>query len=199
MTRALTDVAFTPSVKAEQERLGSRASYERWSERGGFSGIITSELAGFVEQQTTAYLGTANASGQPYIQHRGGEPGFLRVLDEVTIGFADYAGNRQYITLGNLAENDRAYLFLMDYATRTRVKIWGTASWVEDDPELLARLTERTPGAEAERAILFRVEAWDKNCRQHIPQLVPIEALRTLQRRVADLESEVASLRSGGA
>ena len=191
MVQLRTDMAFTRSVKAQQERLGSRENYQRWSERGGFHGEITPELAEFIEQRTSAYLGTANSSGQPYIQHRGGAPGFLCVLDERTIGLADYSGNRQYITIGNLAENDRAHLFLMDYLTQTRVKIWGTAKFVEDDAALIARLTERTPGVQAERALLFHVEAWDKNCRQHIPQLVPASELVALRQRISELEKRL--------
>jgi len=191
MVQLRTDMAFTRSVKAQQERLGSRENYQRWSERGGFHREITPELAEFIEQRTSAYLGTANSSGQPYIQHRGGAPGFLCVLDERTIGLADYSGNRQYITIGNLAENDRAHLFLMDYLTQTRVKIWGTAKFVEDDAELIARLTERTPDVKAERALLFRVEAWDKNCRQHIPQLVPASERVALRQRISELENRL--------
>ena len=191
MAQLRTDMTFTRSAKAQQERLGSRENDQRGSERGGFHGEITPELAEFVEQRTSAYLGTANSSGQPYIQHRGGAPGFLCVLDERTIGLADYSGNRQYITIGNLAENDRAHLFLMDYLTQTRVKIWGTAKFVEDDAELIARLTERTPDVKAERALLFHVEAWDKNCRQHIPQLVPVSELVALRQRISELENRL--------
>src|SRR5438128_11920293 len=135
-----SDVAFTPSVKAVQTRRGSRRAYGRMEERGSWKTRITPDLAEFIAAQTSIFLATANKEGQPYIQHRGGPPGFLRVLDDKTIGFADFRGNRQYITLGNLGENPRAHLFLMDYAHRRRIKIWGTARVVEDDPALLEAL-----------------------------------------------------------
>jgi predicted pyridoxine 5'-phosphate oxidase superfamily flavin-nucleotide-binding protein len=135
-----SDVAFTPTVKAIQARKGSRDAYGRVEEKGGWQTRITPDLAGFIEAQTSVFLATANAEGQPYIQHRGGPEGFLRVLDDKTIGFADFAGNRQYITLGNLADNPKAYLFLIDYTHRRRVKIWGDARVVEGDAALTARL-----------------------------------------------------------
>ncbi len=168
-----TPTVFTPAVKAQQERLGSRGAYARWEEARGFSQEISDDLARFVAERDSFYLGTASADGQPYIQHRGGPPGFLRVLDARTLAFADFGGNRQYISIGNLSENPRAFLFLMDYANRIRVKVRGTARFVEDDPELLASLTDSAYGAVPERAIVFHVEAWDRNCPKHIPVLVP--------------------------
>ena len=195
-----SDVAFTPAVKALQARRGSRDAYAKVEARGGFRTAITPEFVQFLSGVDTAYLATANAKGQPYAQHRGGPKGFIRVVDERTIGFADYAGNRQYITLGNLAENDRAFLFLMDYAHRRRVKIWGRARVVEDDPALLARLMPEGYRARAEQAILFTVEAWDINCPQHIPQKFDAgdvaAALERLQQRIAMLEAENARLRA---
>jgi len=167
------EVAFTSAVKAQQARLGSRESYERWEARRGFGREISDELAGFVAERDSLYLGTASADGQPYVQHRGGPPGFLKILDPRTLAFADFSGNRQYISIGNLSENPRAFLFLMDYANAIRIKFWGAAEFVEDDPELLGALTDPAYGAVPERAIRFRVEAWDKNCRQHIPRLLP--------------------------
>ena len=140
MTRPSSDVAFTPAVKAIQARRGSRDHYAKAEERGGWRTTITPDLADFLAEARSFYLATANADGQPYIQHRGGPPGFLRVIDERTLGFADFKGNRQYITTGNLAENPKAYIFVMDYAQRRRVKLWGRARVVEDDPALLARL-----------------------------------------------------------
>src|SRR6516164_4634393 len=131
-----SDIAFTASVKAMQSRRGSREAYARMETRGSFQTKITPELIAFLTEVDTAYLATANAAGQPYVQHRGGPKGFICSLDETTLGFADYAGNRQYITLGNLAENDQAFLFLMDYAHRRRIKIWGSARIIEADPEL---------------------------------------------------------------
>ncbi len=140
MNSPASDIAFTPAVKAIQARKGSRAAYARMETGAGWHRTITPELAQLIAEQTSVFLGTANAAGQPYIQHRGGPPGFLRVLDEKTIAFADFRGNRQFITLGNLAGNPRAFLFLIDYARRQRVKIWGEARVVEDDPRLLGGL-----------------------------------------------------------
>jgi predicted pyridoxine 5'-phosphate oxidase superfamily flavin-nucleotide-binding protein len=172
MADPTTDVAFTPAVKAQQERLGSRAGYARWEESRGFGREVSDDLARFVAERDSFYLGTASADGQPYIQHRGGPRGFLKVLDARTLAFADYGGNRQYISIGNLSENPRAFLFLMDYEAAERVKVWGTAEFVEDDPQLMGSLSDPGYPAVPERAIRFRIEAWDRNCRQHIPRLV---------------------------
>lgn len=200
MTRYASDIAFTDTVKAEQSARGSRAQYERMEKTKGWPSTVTPDLAAFIAGVRSFYLGTANKEGQPYIQHRGGPAGFLHVLDERTLGFADLAGNRQYITAGNLAENPRAFIFLMDYAHRRRVKIWGRARVVENDDELLARLRPPVGHAVAERAILFEIEAWDRNCPQHIPQLVAMEdvetAIRTLQDRILLLEAELEQVRS---
>ena len=158
-----SDVAFTPAVKAIQERKGSRRAYAAMERRGSWPRAITTELAELIAAQTSVFLATASRAGQPYVQHRGGPPGFLRVLDERTLGFADFRGNRQYITAGNLAENPRALLFLIDYAQRRRVKIWGEARLVEGDDEQLARLAPEGYDARAEHALLFSVSAWDAN------------------------------------
>jgi uncharacterized protein len=194
MTSRVSDVAFTPAVKAEQARRGSRKQYERVEQGRGWQSSVTADLAAVLATTRSFYLGTASAAGQPYIQHRGGPPGFLQALDNRTLGFADLAGNRQYITAGNLTENARAFIFIMDYARRRRVKIWGTAKVIERDDALLARLRPANVHAVAERVILFTIEAWDRNCPQHIPQLVPVEdvdaALATLKRRIAELEAE---------
>lgn len=165
-----SDVAFTTSVKAVQARKGSRHGYARMEERGSWETRITPELAGFIEAQTSVFLATANLAGQPYIQHRGGPPGFLRVLDDQTIGFVDFTGNRQFITQGNLADNPRAHLFLIDYAHQRRIKIWGEARVVEGDAELTQKLMPGGYRARAEQVILFTLSAWDANCPQHIPQ-----------------------------
>jgi uncharacterized protein len=190
-----SDVAFSPSVKAVQMRRGSRAGYARMEEKGGWSNRITPELAAFIAARDSFYLGTASADGQPYIQHRGGPKGFLRVLDERTLGLADYRGNRQYITTGNLAENDRAFLFLMDYANRRRLKIWGRARVVEDDPALLARLMPADAASRPEQAILISVEAWDVNCPQHITRRfteAEVEQLvAPLRQRIGELEARL--------
>lgn len=197
-----SDVAFTPTVKAIQTRKGSRHSYARMEERGGWQSLITPELKAFIESQTSVFLATANAEGQPYIQHRGGPAGFLHVLDETTLGFADFSGNRQFITAGNLADNPRAYLFLIDYAHRQRVKIWGRARVVENDAALVARLMPADYGARPEQAILFTIFAWDTNCPQHIPQRFDAAdvaaALTERDRKIAELEAELAKLRQAG-
>ncbi len=169
MTMPVSDIAFTPSVKAVQVRLGSRQHYAHMEERDGWSDTITPELADFLREQDSFYLATASGDGRPYIQHRGGPKGFLHVLDDRTLAFADYKGNRQYISIGNLSENTQAFLFIMDYATQTRIKIWGKAAIIEDDPELLRRLTDSKYKGRPERVIRFRVEAWDANCRRTFP------------------------------
>lgn len=196
------DIAFTPAVKAIQERNGSRQSYARMERGHGWQTTVTPNLAEFLAGLDMFYLGTASAEGQPYIQYRGGSPGFLKVLDDRTLAFADFGGNRQYITLGNLSENPRAFLFLMDYANRRRVKLWGTARVVEDDAELLERLRDPGYPGETERAIVFTVEAWDINCPQHIHQRFPQRQVQPvidqLQRRISELEQELAKRRAHG-
>ena len=198
-----SDVAFTPSVKAVQTRKGSRGAYARMEERGAWKTRITPDLADFIAAQTSIFLATVSADGQPYIQHRGGPPGFLRILDDRTIGFADFAGNRQYITQGNLAENPKAHLFLIDYAQRKRVKIWGEASVVEGDAELIAKLMPEGYKARPEQVILFTVSAWDANCSQHIPQRFEAAdvaaVLAERDRHIAMLQAEVKRLRETAA
>lgn len=202
MRRYPSDIAFTPSVKRIQEAKGSRASYAKVEQHRGWKTLVTPDLAEFLSGLDMFYLGTANAEGQPYIQYRGGSPGFLKVLDDRTLGFADFGGNRQYVTLGNLAENPKAFLFLMDYANSSRVKVWGTAKVVEDDPGLLDRLRDPEYPGKAERAILFTVEAWDINCPQHIHQrfaqrqVAPVIA--GLQARIADLEARLRQAEDAG-
>jgi predicted pyridoxine 5'-phosphate oxidase superfamily flavin-nucleotide-binding protein len=195
-----SDVAFTPSVKAVQSRKGSRGAYGRMEERGSWQTCITPELASFVAAQTSIFLATANAQGQPYIQHRGGPAGFLRVLDERTIGFADFAGNRQCITQGNLAENPKAQLFLIDFARRKRIKIWGEARVIEGDGALIAKLMPQGYKARPDQVILFTVSAWDSNCAAHIPQRFEAAdvaaALAERDKRIAALEAEVVRLRA---
>lgn len=198
--RYSSDVAFTPSVKSVQVRKGSRGGYSKMEERGSWQTVITPDLAAFIEAQTSIFFATANLEGQPYIQHRGGPPGFLKVLDETTIGFADFAGNRQYITLGNLTDNPKAYLFLIDYAHRRRIKIWGEARVVEGDEALVRKLMPQDYKARPEQVILFTVAAWDSNCPQHIPQRFDAadvaSALFKRDERIRALEAEVEQLRA---
>ena len=193
-----SDVAFTPSVKAIQARKGSRASYHK-QELRGWRTEITPDLVEFIGAQTSFMLATASADGQPYIQHRGGPAGFLRVLDGRTLAFADFAGNRQYISQGNLAENTKAYIFIVDYLNRRRIKLWGTARVVEDDPELLAKLMPEGYQARPEQVIVFTVAVWDTNCPQHIPQKFDAadvaNVLAERGARIAALEAELAALK----
>ena len=194
----VSDIAFTPAVKDIQERKGSRQTYERMEAGRGWSNAITPDLADFIAAQTSVFLGTANAEGQPYIQHRGGPPGFLRVLDERTLAFADYRGNRQYISQGNLGGNPKAFLFLIDYAHRQRIKIWGEARVVEDDEELVKSLMPEGYKARPEQAIVFTISAWDANCPQHIPkrfEAVDVAAaLAERDRRIEELTRRVKEL-----
>lgn len=194
-----SDIAFTPTVKAIQAREGSRRSYARQEEAGGWPTTITAELRDFIAAQASVFLATASADGQPYIQHRGGPAGFLRVLDEMTIGFVDFVGNRQFITAGNLTDNAKAHLFLIDYAHRRRIKIWGTARVVESDDKLTARLMPEGYKARPEQVILFTVAAWDANCPQHIPQRFEAadvaSALAARDQRIAELEAELTRVR----
>lgn len=195
MTNPTSDVAFTEAVKGIQARKGSREAYARMEKRGGWRTDIDDGLAAFIAQQTSWFLATANADGQPYIQHRGGPPGFLRVLDPHTLAFADFTGNRQFISQGNLVENPKVHLFLIDYANAERVKIWGEARVVEDDPGLLARLMPAGYAAKPEQAIVIHVTAWDANCHQHIPQRLEAadvaRALAERDARIAALEAEL--------
>jgi predicted pyridoxine 5'-phosphate oxidase superfamily flavin-nucleotide-binding protein len=197
-----SDVAFTDTVKAIQARKGSRSAYSRMEANGSWERLITDDLKAEIESQTSVFLATANSDGQPYIQHRGGPAGFLQVLDEHTIAFVDYAGNRQYITQGNLEENPKAQLFLIDYANRRRIKVWGTARVVEGDEALARRLMPEGYRARPEQVVLFKVTAWDVNCPQHIPQrfeAADVEAaIKSRDERIAALEAEVERLRKPG-
>jgi predicted pyridoxine 5'-phosphate oxidase superfamily flavin-nucleotide-binding protein len=203
MTEFISDIAFTPTVKAEQTRHGSRDAYARMERKGGWQDSVTDDLAAFIAGRDSFYLATVSVDGQPYIQHRGGPSGFLKVIDDRTLGFADFGGNKQYITTGNLMDNDKAYIFLMDYANRRRIKIWGRARVVEDDPALMARLADPAYAAAPERAILFTISAWDVNCPQHItPRHTEAEiraVVEPLRQRIAELEARLAELGSAAA
>jgi uncharacterized protein len=194
-----SDVAFTPAVKSIQVRKGSREAYAHVEENGGWRTEIDERLASQLADTNSFYLATATADGQPYIQHRGGPKGFIKVLDKNTIAFADYSGNRQYLTQGNLSENPKAHIFVMDYAHRRRVKIWGEARVVEDDPALTRSLMPKGYKARPEQVILFRIAAWDTNCPQHIPQKFDAAdvaaALAERDARIAELEAELATLK----
>ncbi|HVI64676.1 MAG TPA: pyridoxamine 5'-phosphate oxidase family protein [Bradyrhizobium sp.] len=194
-----SDVAFTPAVKAIQARKGSREAYAHVEENGGWRTEIEDKLAAFLANTDSFFLATASADGQPYIQHRGGPKGFIKILDKTTIAFADYAGNRQYITQGNLSENPRAHIFIMDYAHRRRVKIWGEARVVDDDPALLDSLMPKGYRARPEQVVIFKIAAWDTNCPQHIPQKFDAAdvaaALAQRDARISELEAELAKIR----
>jgi predicted pyridoxine 5'-phosphate oxidase superfamily flavin-nucleotide-binding protein len=177
-----SDIAFTPAVKAAQEARGSRAGYEKAMTRHDWDDHVTPALEAFIADRDSFYLGTASVDGQPYIQHRGGPKGFLKVLDEHRLAFADYRGNRQYISVGNLNENDRAFIFLMDYPNRQRIKIWGHAEYVEGDSEVLQQVVDPSYDARLERAIVFHIEAWDSNCPQHITPRYTVEDLAAMNR-----------------
>lgn len=197
-----SDVAFTPAVKAIQARKGSREAYGRVEQRG-WRTEVDENLEAFLADANSFYFATASAGGQPYIQHRGGPKGFLKVLDEQTLAFADYAGNQQYLTQGNLSENPKAYIFVMDYAHRRRVKIWGEARVIEDDDALMEALMPKGYRARPEQVIVFKIAAWDTNCPQHIPQKFDVSdvaaALAARDRRIAELEAQIAALKGGAA
>ena len=198
-----SDVAFSPAVQAVQLRKGSRQMLADAdaSPEGAWPTRIREDLAEFIASMTSVYFATASSGGQPHVQHRGGPPGFLQVLDEETIAFADFAGNRQYVSVGNLSENPKACLFLMDYATRQRVKLFGEAKVIEDDPDLLKQLMPQGYRARPEQAVVFKVKAWSANCSQHIPQRFELkDVVRVIaekDQRIAELEAQIAALKAG--
>ena len=193
------EIVFPAAAQRAQAERGSATAYARKKDEG-FPDRVTPELAAFIAEQDTAFLGTTSVDGAPYIQHRGGPKGFIKVVDEKTLGFADYRGNRQYITLGNLSENDRAFLFLIDFSRRQRIKIWGRARVVEDDDALVQKLFDEGYKARPERVILFTIEAWNANCSQHITARLSegeIEQLfASIQQQIGALQAENARLRA---
>lgn len=199
MRQFSSDIAFTPTVKSIQSEKGSRSGYARMEAGGSWETMVTPELEAFVAELDMFYLGTANVEGQPYIQYRGGSTGFLKVVNDKTLGFADFGGNRQYITLGNISENSKAFIFLIDYARSRRIKLWGTLRVVHGDQSLLEQLRDPSYPGKVERAMLFEIEAWDVNCPQHIhkrfsqKQVAPV--IERLQARIAELEAELRLLR----
>ena len=200
MAKNYYEIAFTESVKAQQEKYGTRRQYERVEkyERGT---ELSFNEADFIAARDGFYLATTGENDFPYIQFRGGAAGFLKVLDSKTLGFADFRGNLQYISVGNLTANNRASLFLMDYANRQRLKIFARIEVLEaaDAPELIAKLANPNYQAKIERAMILRVEAFDWNCPQHITQRFTIEEIRELNQplyeHIAKLEAENEELR----
>jgi predicted pyridoxine 5'-phosphate oxidase superfamily flavin-nucleotide-binding protein len=197
MPPKFTELAFTPTVKAMQTQNGSRQAYARMETRGPNNDTLTPTLVEFIGDRDGFYMGTVNANGWPYIQFRGGPAGFLKVLDEQTLGFADFGGNGQYLSVGNLADSDRVFLFLMDYAHRRRLKIWGRATVEYDRPDLIEQLHAPGYPADPQRAILIHVEAWDWNCPQHIPHKYSeqevLSVVGPLHARIAALEAQLAA------
>ncbi len=191
-----SDIAFTPAVKAFQEANNSRKIYERVEQFGGWQSKVTPDLQQFLSTTNSFYFGTSNSLGQPYIQHRGGPKGFLKAIDDKCLAFADFSGNKQYISIGNLSENDKVFIFLMNYRNQTRIKIWGTAKVIHNDPELITSLSDESYRAKPERAILFKIEAWDVNCRQHITQLYTKEDIelvtQPLKNKIKELEEKLS-------
>lgn len=198
MPRKFGEIAFTPEVQIAQSERGSRQTYEKYIANGPANDVITPKIAEFISQLDGFYLGTVSSNGYPYIQFRGGAPGFLKVLDEKRLGFADFSGNVQYITVGNLSGNDKAFMFLMDYRHRKRIKIWGRAEYIEGDSALIEQLRVPDYPAEIERAIIFHVEATSENCPQHIPirysETEVAAMMAPLQARIAQLEQQLANL-----
>jgi len=200
MSRYVSDIAFTPTVKSEQEKRGSRKGYQTMADKRDWPDKITDDLRAYLAERDSFYIATTNSAGQPYIQHRGGPKGFIKIVGDQTLAIADFAGNRQYITLGNLNENDKVALFFMDYPNRHRIKMWGRARFVEDDAELLESLTDSDYEGRAERALVIAIEAWDVNCSQHITPRLDGEQIaqvsETLMTRIAELEAENAKLKA---
>lgn len=181
MREYTSDIAFSDTVKRIQKEKGSRDAYAHMEQRVSWEESVTDFLAGFIAQRDSFYMATVNAEGQPYIQHRGGPKGFLKVIDKNTLGFADFSGNRQYISYGNLEENNKVCLFFMDYPNQTRIKLWGTSEVNKTDESLIERLSVRNYKGDVERAFIIHVETWDRNCPQHI---VP----RYTKQEISDLE-----------
>lgn len=196
-----SDIAFTATVKQLQTRNGSREAYAKMEAGSGWSDRITPQLADFIARQNSFYLATVNADGQPYIQHRGGPRGFLKPIDDRTLGMADFRGNRQFISQGNLLESSKAFIFLMDYANRRRIKIWGEAWMIEGDEALLQTVMPEGYAAAPERVLLFKVAAWDPNCPQHIPRKIDADEVEAMlverDREIAELKAQIDRLQKG--
>jgi len=191
MTRAFTQLSFSPAVKAAQASYGARDHGLRLEQKEPANDRLTDDLMKFIAGADSFFIATASRDGWPHVQHRGGPAGFLKILDDRTLAFADYAGNKQYITVGNLSENDRVLLFLIDYERGRRLKVWGRSRAIDDDPILLGRVRDPDYPAKAERVIRIDVMAFDLNCRQHFPKLV---RERTVDRLTRDYEARLAAL-----
>lgn len=195
----ISEIAFSPTVRQIQTRKGSRNRYAKVDESGSWTGSLNSQMIEFIARQRSFFMSSVSADGQPYIQHRGGPPGFLKALDQNTLGFANFRGNQQFITQGNLEDNSKSFIFLMDYETRQRLKLWGNAQVIEDDKDLVNSLMPAEYEAQSEQAIIFKIALWNMNCRQHIPQRYEaadvVAALEAQDKRIAELETELASIR----
>jgi predicted pyridoxine 5'-phosphate oxidase superfamily flavin-nucleotide-binding protein len=193
-----SDLVFPPAARRAQAERGSDKAYAGRVE-AGFPDSISPELAEFITRLDTAFLATVSENGAPYIQHRGGPRGFIKIIDDKTLGFADYRGNRQYITISNIQSNDRAFLFLLDPGTRSRIKIWGRLRAIEGDTALIEKLFDKGYKARPERVLLFTVDAWDVNCSQHITERFTKEEIQAampgIQQKIIALETENAQLR----
>ena len=196
MRRKFTEIAFTPGVKAAQTRYGTRKVYENFVKQGIEEDFLTQEEIEFIQARDSFYLGTVSSNGYPYIQFRGGAKGFLKVIDHQTLGFADFKGNLQYISVGNLADSDRVFLFLMDYAHRRRLKIWGRGKVIDNNPKLLEQLIVPNYSAVVERGIIITIEAMSWNCPQHIPirysEAEVLAKIEPLEARIKELEIALA-------
>lgn len=187
-----TQIAFSDAVKKVQSLMGTRAAMQRLSESPDKRDRLSDELKAFIRARTSLYIATASRAGQPYIQHRGGDAGFVKVVNDTTLMIGDLPGNKQFITQGNLSENSSAMLFFMDYANRTRVKVWGEA-FVSYDDNLTAMMDGALDG-KPHPTIVFKLKAWDLNCPKHIPRLYGEEVIKNLETRIQDLELGMMSL-----
>jgi uncharacterized protein len=198
--KSASDIAFSEAVKRVQSERGSRDAYARVESTGGFPTEVDDALRAFLADIDTAFLATASKDGQPYVQHRGGPKGFIRAVDERTLAFVDFAGNRQYVSTGNLSENNRVCLFLVDYERRRRVKVWGTARIVSADVDLVAKLADPAYRGRIEQVVLVTMSAWDVNCPRHIPMKLDAGdvaiVVDTLETRIKELERDNEKLRS---
>jgi predicted pyridoxine 5'-phosphate oxidase superfamily flavin-nucleotide-binding protein len=206
MPRRFADIAFTPAVQAQQERHGSRRQYARMQARASGNAGLGDAQAQFLQHADSFYLASVSETGWPYVQHRGGPAGFLKVVSPSRLAFADFAGNRQYVSTGNVSVDDRVAMIVMNYARRQRLKLLGHLRFSDAgdaDPQLVAAVVSAGYPGRVERIGVIEVEAFDWNCSQHITQRFTLEqveqAAAPLRARIAQLESELAALRRHGA